>query len=384
MNAPGLLKLRLFAARHRRGLIVVLLAIGLVSTAGAGWAYANPGETTETEQRHPQTITGAVGTSAVVTGETSVYEQGTQLSDRRVYLLSASPNLTLESRVDTPEGSEIHQRLVLQYRATRDNRVVWEERRVLAADEAGSLETTVNVSRVRERASRIQGEFGSAASIDLRLRYVVDYETDRYDGALNSTVPLTLTQRAYIVDGDLAVEETQTTAVTVSRQQPPDYAVVGPLAGLGLFLTGGAAALAFRRPLSVRDADAEKLQRQRYAEWISAGRVPVFSADQRVEMESLADLVNVAIDSNDRVLYDRDQDIYGVLREGGSLFWYSSSQSGLVDTSIGRGSSEGTVDWQSTGAFDRAPGATQAEPDGLPDGGEEAPESGSERDGADS
>jgi hypothetical protein len=340
MNTPGLLKLRLFAARHRQILIALLLSVALVATVGAGWAYANAGQTTDTDYRHPQSISGSVGTSAVVTGETPLYERGTRLTDRVVYLQGVTPNLTLEGQVDAPAGADIHQRLLLQYRATRDDRVVWDETRVLAAGGARRLNTTINVSRVRERASRIQGEFGAAATVDLRLKYVVDYETDRYEGTLNSTTPLTFTQRAYIVDGDLAVEKTRTTTVTVTRQQSPDYGLIGLLAGLGLLSAGGAAVLWLRDPLPSPDAEAEAVLRRRYSEWISSGRVPVFSADRRVEMESLADLVNVAIDSNDRVLYDRDQDIYGVLREGGSLFWYGPEQTGLVDASM---------EWQTDG-----------------------------------
>lgn len=403
MNTPGLLKLRLIAARHRRTLIAVLVGLALVSTIGAGWAYANPGQTAETEHRHPQTVAGTVGTSTVVTGETSVYEQGTRLSDRRVYLLGATPNLTLDGQVDAPKDSEVHQRLVLQYRATRDDRVVWTETRVLAADRATRLQTTVNVSRIRERAERIQEEFGTAATVGLRLQYMVDYETDRYEGTLNSTVPLTFTQRAYIIDGDLAVEETRTTAVTVSHQQEPDYAFVWLLAGLGLLAVAGAAVLTLRGPLPILEADAEELQRQRYAEWISSGRIPVFSAEHRVKMESLADLINVAIDSNDRVLYDRDQDAYGVFRQGGTLFWYAPGQNGLSAASKTLnfdGQPSGTADAPTMGnfeaAFDEAEAGLNGEPRGedeevavkaaldeRSDGGENPLESGSEGDEVD-
>lgn len=329
MTVPGLLQLRLFATRHRRAMLVGLLAVALVATVGAGWAYAKPGETTATDRRHPQTVAGTVETSAVVTGDSSVFDRGETLTDRRVYLLEATPNLTLTGRVDAPAGATVRQRLLVQYRVTRDDRVVWTDSRVLAAGTEPRVGTTVNVSRVRARARRIQEAFGAAATVGMGLRYVVDYETDRYEGRLNATVPLTFTDRAYVVDGDLAAEETRTTPVTVTRQRSPDYATVGLLAGVALLASAGAAVLLGRDDLPGLAADGEALQHQRYAEWVSRGRLPVFAADQHVEMDSLADLVNLAIDSNERVVYDAEQNSYGLLKEGGCLFWYTPGGEGL-------------------------------------------------------
>lgn len=326
MKPPGILRLRLFVARNRRIVLAALLLVAVASTAGAGYVYANPGTETVTEQRHAVTVESSLAASAVVTGETPLYDNGTELTNRRVYPLDAAENLTLLGTVDAPADATVHQRLVVEYRATRDGETVWRESRVLAvADgrtdgDGGAVRRTVNVSRLGNRLGTVRAEFGSAATVDAELRHVVEYETDRYEGELNATVPLTFTEDAYFLDGERAGERSHSTPVTVTREGSPDTGIVGVLALLGLLAGAGAAGCVFRPP-SV-GSSAEELQRRRYEEWLSAGRIPVYAADQYVEMSTLADLVNVGVDSNRRVIHDREMDAYGIIDEE-TLYWYA-------------------------------------------------------------
>ncbi|PSQ18975.1 hypothetical protein BRD04_10560 [Halobacteriales archaeon QS_9_67_17] len=307
------------------------MVVAALATIGAGWAYANPGTEQQTEQRHAQTVAADVESSAVATGETTLYEEGERLTDQRVYPLAANSTLTLTGAVDAPAETTVHQRLLVEYRATRDGRTVWQEQRVLAATEGGidgeggTVETTLNATRVRERLNAVRGELGAAATVQARLRYAVDYETDRYEGAVNATVPLGFTQQAYIVDGELAGEQTHSTPAQVTRQQSPDLPLVSGLLGTALVALGAASVLSRQSPEPAVTAD--ELHRQRYAEWISSGRIPVYAADQYVEMSTLADLVNVAVDSNRRVIHDEEQAAYGIIDEG-MLFWYAPGDGG--------------------------------------------------------
>jgi hypothetical protein len=336
MDTPGLLKLRLFVARNRRVVIAALVVLAVLSTAGAGWAYANPGTETDTEQRFPQTVSSQADTRTTVAGETALYDKGTTLVNRQVYPLDASPTLTLAASVDAPDRTRVDQRLVVRYRAVRDDEVVWSETRVLATTagsvgEAGTLQSTVNVTRVRERLTAVRGEFSGAAAVNVRLSHVVVYETDRYEGSLNASVPLGFSQNAYIIDGELSASREHSTATAVTTRQAPNTGLVGGLALLGL-AAGAAAVVLVRNPPSVATT-TEELQRRRYAEWISSGRLPVYAADRYVEMSTLADLVNVAVDSNRRVIHDDDLDAYGIIDED-ALYWYASGEDDLLNLAV--------------------------------------------------
>jgi hypothetical protein len=153
----------------------------------------------------------------------------------------------------------------------------------------------------------------------------VESETARYEGTVHATVPLAFTQQANIVDGTLAGERTHSTPVQVTRQQSPDLPLVSGLLGTALVALGAASALSRRSPEPAVTAD--ELHRQRYTEWISSGRIPVYAAEQYVEMSTLADLVNVAVDSNRRVIHDEEQAAYGIIDEG-MLFWYAPGDGG--------------------------------------------------------
>ena len=56
-------------------------------------------------------------------------------------------------------------------------------------------------------------------------------------------------------------------------------------------------------------------------------RIPAYAAEQYVEMSTLADLVNVAVDSDRRVIHDQEQAAYGIIDEG-MLFWYAPGDGG--------------------------------------------------------
>ena len=59
----------------------------------------------------------------------------------------------------------------------------------------------------------------------------------------------------------------------------------------------------------------------------ASSRIPAYAAEQYVETSTLADLVNVAVDSDRRVIHDQEQAAYGIIDEG-MLFWYAPGDGG--------------------------------------------------------
>ncbi len=335
MDLPGIDRLKLLVARDGREMAVVLVVLGLLALTGAGYVAANPATTTVVSERHPQTVTSNVSTSAVVTGNTSLYERGQVLEDRPVYLLSAAPQLVLEASVSLPEETRrARHRVVLVYSARADDERFWQSSRVLARGStagAGGLgaRATLDVSQVRKRVRTVQDEIAGAGVVDVTVRHEVTYETDRYAGTLNASAPLSVTGRSYALDTDaLAAERRHSTPVTTS--EPADYQsdLLGGLAGIaaGFFASAGAIWSVRRSapdPVEIRHA----IQRRRYAEWISEGDLMLATGTQQILVDSLADLVNIGIDSNRRVIHDENQSRFAVLVDG-VMYYYDAENLG--------------------------------------------------------
>jgi hypothetical protein len=85
-------------------------------------------------------------------------------------------------------------------------------------------------------------------------------------------------------------------------------------------LLAGAVAVLYRSrridPVAVRT----DMDRSRYDEWISNGEIPTKTRKDYIRTDSLEDLVDVAIDSNSRVIYDRNLDAYATVED--NLIYY--------------------------------------------------------------
>jgi hypothetical protein len=112
--------------------------------------------------------------------------------------------------------------------------------------------------------------------------------------------------------------EPVTEQVTVPVEPDP-LARYGGLAALVVGLVGAVlvAALDFTGRLDVnsetRNAMALARERDSFGEWISTGRVPPVGDDRVVTVDSLTGLVDVAIDSERRVIEDTDSGTFVVL-----------------------------------------------------------------------
>lgn len=320
---PGALKCKRFCLRHGWTAVTVLAVVGVVLLGLGASAALAPGTETVTEQRAEQTIAAETNVSAVVGPESDLWAEGTRLENRPAYLLEDSPEATVDARFSVSNGefSSADPGFRLEYRAVRDGETVWSESRPLDAmverDADGvAATTTVNASAVAEEIRAREDDVGGAASVEAAVVLELPYETDRYDGTLVAEFPITVDGTVYELD-PASVSETRATAAQVERPAEPNVPLVAALLTLGMLgLVGaGGAYRVTRGPSS--EAELLELERQiehaRYAEWISVGEFPTGVDYEFVRLESLDDLVNLAVDANGRVIHDRDRDAYAVV-----------------------------------------------------------------------
>ena len=325
-------------ARYRRVLVLVLVVVAVASFAGAGFVYATPPVEEVTERTNRQQVSTDGRTSAVVTGNATLYAANERLVDMPAYFFAASPNLTVgvETAVPADQEVEVSHRLVLRMRGTRDGREFWRSQRVLSAERAsvsdGSFRTnaTLNMSRLRVEMNERRALVGSVGTFSTEFVLNVSYETDSYSGTLSASTPVVMAETAYWTDADLSAGRTHSTPVTERVRRPPDLRVVGALVGLGLACLAGAGVVVVRyRNVDPRVSETT-VARSRFDEWISNGEIPTKSGKEYTSTDSLEDLVDIAIDSGKRVIYDDELDAYAVI-EGDIVYYFTTGEDDVTD-----------------------------------------------------
>jgi hypothetical protein len=394
-----LLRLRQVVAEYYG---VVLLVLVLVAGAGA-WAgytaYVDPGVETEERTVSTWSRTATFSHSAEVTRRNPIYSTGLRLTNRQAYFPQVAPVLEGEhqfSYTATTGGSvDVLTDVQLLVQSGEDGTVFWQSTQTLSNRETAGVRPDqpvvtryrFNMSRVQARLDRMSDTLGDTPG---ETEVVVRAET-RLTGEINGR---TIDRRfvddlRLIPDGDTflvsdpgQVRNSSRQVETITRERTYSLlwrAGAPLLVVLGLGGTGG---LLYGRRNGLLSVDPDRLDRTEYDEWISHGTLPSSvdpDGDNAVAVDSLGDLVDVAADIDERVLFDADRDCYAVLDahyhylyqptiatdtgSGGSSGDGSSPsvQTALTDTELW--DSEATVGTNSSGAASDATGATSVDVD---------------------
>ncbi len=323
-------RFKLFVDENHRLAVGVLVVAGLLCFAGAGFVYTSPSTETVTEQTNSQTFSTRVDSSALVTQPTELYDQGETLENRSVYFTSASPSFSLSVVTSGPADEEVDvsQRLELEVLGVRGERPFYNATRTVVdtdrtvSDGRVTATRTVNITQLSQELFAVQEEIQEVGQFRLRLRLVVTYSTDDYEGTLRATAPFVVDGQAYYVDGDLAADQTRTTTLQESITEPPDPATYGALGALGVLLV--AAGVVVSRVESLLDPEALRraMIHDQHAEWISRGEFPTSADKPYISILTLEDLVDVAIDTNRRVIYDPQIEAYAVI-DSSEIYYYA-------------------------------------------------------------
>ncbi|NHN46907.1 DUF5305 domain-containing protein [Halostella sp. JP-L12] len=372
--AAGRLRYERLVATHGRSVVLALAVLGLVAAGVTAVGVASP--PTETSRMATDTVrvTADGSDSATVTGESELYERGEVVRDSPAYLTAAAPNLTVTAETSVSDGrsANVTQDLVLTYRAKRGGETYWEEpvpighAEGVAGDDPATVSATVNVADVRDRIEAIRGETGSRTTVSAVVVHRAAYETGSRSGELRSSAGLSVGDRSYSLGDGLGTSDTYHDREVVTRaDEDRTTALFGvtvaswslwsaPLA-LGFLLGAGHAGVVRRRGVDPRAVE-RRLERDRFAEWVSHGEVPDDVADRRVAIASLADLVDVAIDADRRVVSDRRTERYVVI-DGNVAYVYAPDGPAAAEDPTERPAG-GTTDDADPLAPDRAEAAS--------------------------
>lgn len=345
-------RLRVVLADHFS--LAVLVCIALV--VASGWftyaAYGASETRTEVRQGPSWTTEGSFDHAATVTEPNEAYDEGTTLRNRSAYFAAVAPELdgrftygyaaTNDGDLSVSMDATLVLQSVERSRSGEVETVYWRTERPLNSTTAAGLSpgerTTVsfavNVSEATNRSERIADDLGGAPGetealvrVEATALGTVNGEpvdrTDRY------SLPIRLGD-VYRVDDPGAVREkhssTRTVAVadTGGLLQRVGAPVLFVASVFGLFAMAAARARGrLDPPAAVREGIAFEDARTEYDEWINTISLPANAHDlPRAEAESLADLVDYAIDTDNGVVEDPETETYYVVHDG-FLYTYS-------------------------------------------------------------
>lgn len=379
-------QLRLFVADNAGVLAIALLVVASLGGVASYTAYADPGTEIEQQQVSNWRSTAAYTHEATVQSETDVFEQGEKLTDQDIYLESITPALNGTLRYSYQASGDgtlaASATLTLVLRSVGEDTVFWRDERTLTTEPVASLGPTeelsvpfsLNITQQQRRIEDIEQQLGGTpGETEILVRSQLRLTGQRNGEPVNSTIEHGLSIQTgggtYSVSSDGPATDS---GREIERTVVP--ASYGPLRSLGapaVFVLAviGLAALGVGEITdwtTVTEQErawlAFQSERQTFEEWITAGTVPPDATTGRVAaVDSLEGLVDVAIDSNRRVIEDESSEMFAVLLDETTYRYDPPSppaEDGLLATS---------------GTTTQAVDETEAVPDG--DGNDEGTDS---------
>ena len=325
------------------GVLVVLVLVGGYLTYATHLAS---GTAVETREVTAWESTGEFSHRATVVNGTDAFERGTVLRNRSVYFSRITPTLggSFAYGYAAREGGnltvDVSTVLVIRSVTETQSGGTTEHWRVerplenqhvesLSPGETATVPFSTNVTAASQRADRIQQQHGASPG-QTRLSLVAHVALtgtrngEQVDRTRRYTLPIVSQEGFYRVENPGAVTKTGSTTerVTVPASHGAARGIGAPLLlVLSLGLLGGLGLARRRGALSITDREwtsfAYEREREEFDDWITTARVPpVARQHSPIEVDSLEGLVDVAIDTDARVIEDRDRGEYVVLDDG--------------------------------------------------------------------
>jgi len=351
---------------------VALAACLVCLLLGAGLLYVSavaPGTHAERVTVAAWDGTGEFTHRATVTRENPIYATGLVLSNRSVYYTSVSPVVNGSYVYSYETGGAgnatnatgnatgnltvtVQVRRVLHAVDEKSDAVYWQTRESIETTERTGVEPgdavrvgfATNTSALRAQIARIRQQVGRTpgeSTFDVTAVVTVSGTVDGHRVAQRRTDTLSLAfdDRVVAVDdpGALTQRHAAEERVTVPNSYGPAWIGAGVILVVASSL--GAAALLILRSrgqIALSGAERSRLrhleERDELDEWISSATLPASAGrGTRIQMDSLSDLVDVAIDTDNRVLADESRDEYVVLGGDATYVYRAPAGTGYDD-----------------------------------------------------
>ncbi|MGM0605865.1 MAG: DUF5305 domain-containing protein [Halobacteriota archaeon] len=323
-------------------LLIVVVLVLLTSVLG-WWAYqVNVVPEIEDQQRVVEQWSESTtyDHSAVITNGTLVWDRGDRVTNRPLYYVRVADDLDstygyeyAAERGEVTVSTESY--LVVRGVDSGDSEeVFWEVTEPLATGtteglapgDSHTVDATVNITAVLETIATVETQLAAREGlVDVRVVSVstVDgvVEGTAVSHTYTSELPMVVTPQTFrVIELETIDEEHQTFETVGVVVEPTTFESIGSIA---LFALSAVALLSvllgkYTGYVDLTDEERELLaierDRERFTDWISQGTFPAEREyDSTVLVDSLEGLVDVAIDTNKRVIEDSQLGVSTVL-----------------------------------------------------------------------
>ncbi len=314
-------------------IVVILLAIAL-----GFWTYqVHAVEEVDTEERivTQWAEETAYEHSALIVNDSLPFEQGERVENRPIYYTTISDDLDITYRYEhTAEAEfEVSTDVRLRLRSTDGDEIFWEIVEPLASggpqsvsgEENHTVDASVNIATVLETIEEVETQLGTGGSVEIAV--IADSTVEgEFDGeAVNRTHESSMTlgvsgNTFRVLDTETASESLQRTETVEVPQDPSLFGLFGSVLAFSASLTalGTLVFVRQRGYIALSKEERELLtlyqQEQEFSEWITTGTFPSErDYEATILVDDLEGLVDVAIDTNKRVIKDEQLGVATVL-----------------------------------------------------------------------
>lgn len=331
------IRTRAFFQERYSAIAIILVVLALA----AGWWAYQVHMVPEFEQEQVMVEEWSEGTSldhsAEITQDSILWPAGEIVENRPIYYFNLSRELdgmySYSYRAD--DGSvDVSTDVTLYIRAVDDDDIFWEVAEPLESNDESNLNPnephnvsfTIQIEWILQTIDQVERETGAQEGlvqpmVEIRTAVDGDVHGNEVSNEYESAMELVVNPETYRVHEIETVEESH--EETEFRDVPVDPTPTEAIGSFALFIISIAAFIALltaqtsgRLDLTQEEQELIELQREReeFDDWITTGRFP---ADRDYEATILVDdlvgVVDVAIDTNNRVIEDTELGVSTVL-----------------------------------------------------------------------
>ena len=329
------LRVRALLDAYFPALFVVVL---LIAAALGFWTYqVHAVEEVDTEERivTQWSEETAYEHSAVIVNDSVPFARGERVENRPIYYTTVSDDLDVTYRYEHTADAELEVStdVRLRFRSTDGEEVFWEVVEPLAsggpqsvsAEGNHTVDASVNIETVLNTIEEIEAQLGTEGSVEIAVIAASTVEGSVDGDAVSRThesrMTLAVSESSFRVLETETVDEQHQRSETVEvPAERSTFELFGSLLAFSASLTAlGALAVTRRRGYFELSEDERELltlyqQEQEFSEWITTGTFPSErDYEATVLVDDLEGLVDVAIDTNKRVIQDEQLGVATVL-----------------------------------------------------------------------
>lgn len=359
------LKCKWAIASHAKTIITVAATIaivcGLIISTGfvtPASAYSPTTLASDDDQRPPQithSVDQAQEISATVDTTTPAYTEGERLSNVNTYPLDAVTDIQITTTAAGTETSLSQHRLLIQYEATVNGQSspFWTKTTTVDQTEIESntqsepitLESTVNISKVHGQLQKFNDEFEGDASVKAYTIVKTDYSYESSESRASTSDPVitsaTATHKQEIVFGNSVFtiptsgDTTSTTTGQPGQSEDASSNLGNIVSTFMLLISTSIGGFCYSRRNHYDPETLEmRIEEIQHEEWITVlNTLDTTSTTTTSIAANLEDIIDLAIDKGDRVVYCIDRQLF-VFVDDETEYIYSPPEPPLIAEEI--------------------------------------------------